>query len=109
MLPRELSDESVSLCPNVTRPVVACRMVTLRDGSMEKEISFFVATIESKAKLAYDNVSDWLEEEKGEWQPPSDAIAKQIRLLERVCLSRARTGAARTRWCLKIALITASC
>lgn len=88
MLPRELSDDLCSLRPNVTRPVVACRMVIAQDGSIEKEINFFVATIESKVKLAYDDVSDWLEE-KGDWQPPSDAIAKQIRLLERVCLSRA--------------------
>jgi exoribonuclease-2 len=48
---------------------------------------FFAATIESKAKLAYDNVSDWLEG-TGEWQPENDAIAEQIRLLHRICLSR---------------------
>lgn len=88
MLPRELSDDLCSLRPNVIRPVVACRMVIAQDGSIDNDINFFVATIESKAKLAYDDVSDWLEE-KGDWQPPSDAIAKQIRLLERVCLSRA--------------------
>ncbi|MFP2504874.1 exoribonuclease II [Buttiauxella gaviniae] len=88
MLPRELSDDLCSLRPNVTRPVVACHMVIAQDGSIENDINFFVATIESKAKLAYDAVSDWLEE-KGDWQPPSDAIAKQIRLLERVCLTRA--------------------
>ncbi|MEW7314906.1 exoribonuclease II [Buttiauxella gaviniae] len=88
MLPRELSDDLCSLRPNVTRPVVACRMTIAQDGSIEDEINFFVATIESKAKLAYDDVSDWLEE-KGGWQPPSEAIAKQIRLLERVCQNRA--------------------
>src|SRR5690606_17613410 len=48
---------------------------------------FFAATIKSKAKLAYDNVSDWLEN-TGSWQPESDAIAQQIRLLQRICLSR---------------------
>jgi len=63
-------------------------MVIAQDGSIDEGINFFVATIESKAKLAYEDVSDWLEE-KGDWQPPGDAIAKQIRLLERVCLSRA--------------------
>ncbi|MCE0824541.1 exoribonuclease II [Buttiauxella sp. A2-C2_NF] len=88
MLPRELSDDLCSLRANVTRPVVACRMVIAQDGSIDEGINFFVATIESKAKLAYEDVSDWLEE-KGDWQPPGDAIAKQIRLLERVCLSRA--------------------
>ncbi|RPH30670.1 exoribonuclease II [Buttiauxella warmboldiae] len=88
MLPRELSDDLCSLRPDVTRPVVACRMVIGQDGSIANEINFFVATIESKAKLAYDDVSSWLEE-KGGWQPPSAAIAAQIRLLERVCQSRA--------------------
>ncbi|TNV22628.1 exoribonuclease II [Buttiauxella sp. B2] len=88
MLPRELSDDLCSLRPNVTRPVVACRMTIAQDGTIEDGINFFVATIESKAKLAYDNISDWLEG-KSDWQPPSEAIAKQIRLLERVCLSRA--------------------
>ncbi|HKM98417.1 MAG TPA: exoribonuclease II [Buttiauxella sp.] len=88
MLPRELSDDLCSLRANVTRPVVACRMVIAQDGTIDSQINFFVATIESKAKLAYDDVSDWLEE-KGDWQPPGEAIAKQIRLLERVCLNRA--------------------
>lgn len=50
-------------------------------------ISPFAATIESKAKLAYDNVSDWLEN-SGTWQPDSEGIAQQIRLLHRICLSR---------------------
>jgi exoribonuclease-2 len=88
MLPRELSDDLCSLRANVTRPVVACRMTIAQDGTIDDDINFFVATIESKAKLAYDNVSDWLEG-KDDWQPPGEAIAKQIRLLERVCLSRA--------------------
>ncbi|SUH37215.1 exoribonuclease II [Salmonella enterica subsp. enterica] len=48
---------------------------------------FFAATIESKAKLAYDNVSDWLEN-NGTWQPDNEGIAQQIRLLHRICLSR---------------------
>ncbi|MCT4717145.1 exoribonuclease II [Enterobacteriaceae bacterium H18W14] len=87
MLPRELSDDLCSLRPNVTRPVVACRMVIERDGAIGNDIHFFAATIESKAKLVYDEVSDWLEE-KGEWQPQSEEIAQQIRLLQRICHSR---------------------
>jgi exoribonuclease-2 len=50
-------------------------------------LTFFAATIESKAKLAYDDVSDWLEN-AGSWKPENEAIADQIRLLHRVCLSR---------------------
>lgn len=43
--------------------------------------------IESKAKLAYDDVSDWLES-TGSWEPASEAVAAQIRLLHHICLSR---------------------
>lgn len=87
MLPRELSDDLCSLRANVVRPVLACRMTLSSDGTIEDNIEFFAANIESKAKLAYDDVSGWLEN-SGNWQPPSDAIAHQITLLERVCKLR---------------------
>ncbi len=48
---------------------------------------FFAATIESKAKLVYDQVSDWLEN-TGDWQPESEAIAEQVRLLAQICQRR---------------------
>lgn len=87
MLPRELSDDLCSLRPNEVRPALACRMTVAADGTIEDDIHFFAATIESKAKLVYDEVSDWLEN-TGSWQPESDAIAAQIRLLHRICLNR---------------------
>ncbi len=59
---------SCSLRPNEVRPVLACRMTIPADGAIEDDIEFFAATIESKAKLAYDNVSDWLEN-TGSWKP----------------------------------------
>ncbi|WP_154926341.1 exoribonuclease II, partial [Klebsiella grimontii] len=87
MLPRELSDDLCSLRPNAVRPVLACRMILADDGTIEDDIQFFAATIESKAKLAYDDVSDWLEN-NGSWQPDSETIARQIKLLQEVCLRR---------------------
>ncbi|WP_279046283.1 exoribonuclease II [Cedecea davisae] len=87
MLPRELSDDLCSLRANVTRPVLACRMTIEQDGAIGENIHFFAANIESKAKLVYDEVSDWLEE-KGDWKPQSEEIAQQIRLLQRICLAR---------------------
>ncbi|ADU69374.1 exoribonuclease II [Pantoea sp. At-9b] len=87
MLPRELSDDVCSLRPNVRRPALACRVTVLKDGSLADDIHFFAAWIESKAKLVYDEVSDWLEN-SGSWQPGSEAIAQQIRLLHRLCLAR---------------------
>ena len=87
MLPRELSDDLCSLRPHVIRPVLACRMTIGTDGAIGNDIRFFTANIESKAKLAYDEISDWLEEQGG-WTPPDESIAQQIRLLQRVCLAR---------------------
>ncbi|MFJ5391147.1 exoribonuclease II [Pectobacterium sp. CHL-2024] len=87
MLPRPLSDDICSLRPDERRPVLACRVTIAADGALGDDIHFFAAWIESKAKLAYDNVSDWLENQ-GEWQPQNDAIAEQIRLLHRLCLAR---------------------
>ncbi|KAF6678892.1 MULTISPECIES: exoribonuclease II [Pantoea] len=87
MLPRELSDDVCSLRPNVRRPALACRVTVAADGSLGDDVEFFAAWIESKAKLAYDDVSDWLEN-SGAWQPESEAIAEQIRLLHRLCLAR---------------------
>ncbi len=54
MLPRELSDDLCSLRANEVRPVLACRMTLSTDGTIEDNIEFFAATIESKAKLVYD-------------------------------------------------------
>ncbi len=54
MLPRELSDNLCSLRANEVRPVLACRMTLSADGTIEDNIEFFAATIESKAKLVYD-------------------------------------------------------
>ncbi|MCP1436705.1 exoribonuclease-2 [Erwinia persicina] len=87
MLPRQLSDDVCSLRPNERRPVLACRVTVAADGTLGEDIHFFAAWIESKAKLVYDQVSDWLEN-SGDWQPENDAIATQIRLLHKLCLAR---------------------
>ncbi|WJY16827.1 exoribonuclease II [Pectobacteriaceae bacterium CE90] len=86
MLPRHLSDDICSLRPGERRPVLACRMTIAADGTLN-DMHFFAAWIESKAKLAYDSVSDWLEQQ-GDWQPASETITHQLRLLQRVCLAR---------------------
>ncbi len=82
MLPRELSDNLCSLMPNQQRPVLACHIIVDQTGLTQGRCEFFAATIESKAKLNYDEVSDWLEQ-VGVWQPPSTEIAEQLTLLQR--------------------------
>ncbi|WP_413738797.1 exoribonuclease II [Sodalis sp. RH21] len=88
MLPRDLSDNICSLRANERRPALACRVTVNGDGSLGGEPHFFAAWVESKAKLVYDDISDWLEQ-TGDWQPGNQAVADQIRLLQRVCLARA--------------------
>ena len=87
MLPRDLSDNLCSLRPNERRPVLVCRVTIAADGTLGDDIHFSAAWVESKAKLVYDEVSDWLEG-SGDWQPQNADIAEQITLLKRVCEAR---------------------
>ncbi|MGE4799761.1 exoribonuclease II [Yersinia hibernica] len=87
MLPRDLSDNLCSLRPNERRPVLVCRVTVAADGALGTDIQFSAAWVESKAKLVYDEVSDWLEGQ-GDWQPQNAEIAEQITLLKRVCEAR---------------------
>ncbi|MXP50949.1 exoribonuclease II [Pantoea sp. SoEX] len=88
MLPRQLSDNLCSLRPNIRRPVLACSVTITSEGNLI-DIDFFAAWIKSKAKLAYNDVSDWLEN-SGTWKPSDFKIAKQLRLLHRLYLIRNR-------------------
>ncbi|CUR53154.1 exoribonuclease II [Buchnera aphidicola] len=84
MLPRKLSEDICSLKPFLTRPSIVCSVVINIDGSIStKKINFFLAWIQSKSKLTYENVSNWLEK-KGTWIPENDYIKKQIILLKKI-------------------------
>lgn len=87
MLPRDLSDNLCSLRPNERRPVLVCRVTITEEGTLSNDIRFSAAWVESKAKLVYDDVSDWLEG-NNRWQPQDTAIAEQITLLKRICDAR---------------------
>lgn len=87
MLPRNLSEDMCSLNPNERRPVLACSIIILKNGNISNKINFFLAWIESKSKLSYEDVSDWIEK-KGSWKPPKKSIENQILILHRLCLLR---------------------
>ncbi|MGF1758600.1 exoribonuclease II [Photobacterium sagamiensis] len=78
MLPRELSDELCSLIENEKRPVICCRVSIDKDGVIQDDIAFFAAWIRSQARLAYDNVSDLIENGQCDNWVPNDVIAAQI-------------------------------
>ncbi|CAL4320494.1 exoribonuclease II [Buchnera aphidicola] len=80
MLPRFLSENLCSLKPFKKRPVLVCKMIILKNGSIKKNSTFFLAWIKSHAKLSYENVSNWLEN-KGSWNPNSKIIENQLILL----------------------------
>ncbi|WWP00459.1 MAG: exoribonuclease II [Candidatus Dasytiphilus stammeri] len=101
MLPRFLSEDLCSLRYGVRRPVLVCKIILSKDGTiLDDEVEFFTAWIISKARLIYENVSDWLELDHiiGKWQPETEIIAQQLRLLYFI-------GKLRHRWRKKHALV----
>lgn len=87
MLPRVLSDNLCSLRPNERRPALVCVALIQQDGSISENIEFFSAWVESKSKLVYDELSDWLEN-TGSWQPTNENDKKQILLLKEMADKR---------------------
>lgn len=88
MLPRELSDELCSLMPNETRPALVCYIETDLTGKITNAPYFVSAEIQSKAKLAYNKVSDYLEQVENAWQPETAEIKQQIEFLHQFALAR---------------------
>ncbi|WGE49261.1 exoribonuclease II [Actinobacillus equuli] len=88
MLPRELSDDLCSLVPNEKRPALVGYIETDLAGNIIGDTRFVSAWVESKAKLAYDNVSDYLENVENAWQPDSAETKQQIDWLHQFTLAR---------------------
>lgn len=85
MLPRELSDELCSLIANETRPALVCYIETDLAGNITAKPHFVSAYVQSKAKLAYNKVSDYLEQADNAWQPET---AQQIHWLHQFTKAR---------------------
>lgn len=88
MLPRELSDDLCSLIEAEVRPAVCCEVTIQADGTIEDNARFFVATIKSQARLAYDHVSDYIEFGQCEQWQPNEIIAEQIKTLHQIATAR---------------------
>ncbi|QLB16406.1 exoribonuclease II [Mannheimia varigena] len=88
MLPRELSDDLCSLVPNEKRPALVGFIETDLEGNLTKEATFTSAWVESKDRLAYDNVSDYLENVENAWQPQSAETKQQIDWLHQFTQAR---------------------
>ena len=79
MLPEKLSTNLTSLNPDVDRLAIVTEMVIQKDGSIT-EPHVYRAKVRNKAKLAYDAVSDWIENKK----PTPDAIANVKGMAEQI-------------------------
>lgn len=97
MLTRKLSDDLCSLRENEERYVLVGRMEVEPDGHCNKNIDFSLAVIKSQGKLAYDDVSDYLEGCETDFSP-NDVIKEQITLLKD--FSKARYVYRRTNACV---------
>lgn len=88
MLPRELSDELCSLIANEIRPALVCYIETDLAGNITAKPHFVSAYVQSKAKLAYNKVSDYLEQADNAWQPETPETAQQIHWLHQFTKAR---------------------
>ena len=88
MLPRELSDELCSLKPHETRPALVCYIQTDLQGNISAPAKFVLADVQSKDKLTYNQVSDYLEGKDNAWQPENPETAQQIHWLHQFTLTR---------------------
>ncbi|MCM2971210.1 exoribonuclease II [Larsenimonas suaedae] len=88
MLPETLANDLCSLKEDQVRPALACDITVAADGSIEDH-RFFAAHVTSKAKLSYDNVSNWLEGTEGAtWTPDFDHGESQLKALEALTHAR---------------------
>ncbi len=78
MLPRELADDLCSLTPNQTKAALVCRIETDNSGNVIDNPEFMLANVQSKAKLIYDEVSDYIECLPNAWQPSDEETKQQI-------------------------------
>lgn len=79
MLPRDLADDLCSLIEGEARPALCCSVTVTKEGVIGDDIKFFAANIKSHARLAYDHVSDWIENGSSDAWQPKEEIAEIVR------------------------------
>lgn len=88
MLSKQLADNLCSLKANEKRPAMVCKINIDKNGQFANDdISFTLAWIESKAKLAYNNVSNFLEG-RSDLNIDDATIKKQLKLLSELAKAR---------------------
>ncbi|WP_220721293.1 exoribonuclease II [Agarivorans litoreus] len=62
MMPSKLANEHCSLVADQVRPALVCEMLIGLDGELHKDAEFYLATVQSKHRLNYNQVSDFIEQ-----------------------------------------------
>lgn len=88
MLPKQLANELCSLKPNEKRPVICGKINIDETGLLLDTSEFFAAWIESKHRLNYNDVSDWLEENANAWTPATETLVTQLKDLQAMATAR---------------------
>ena len=87
MIPSRLSEQLCSLVAGEARPALVAELTITKDGALTGEPEVYLATVRSHHKLAYNNVSDWLEQ-TGDWQPEDSNLAEQLNELHAMTTAR---------------------
>lgn len=81
MMPSALANELCSLKQQQQKLALVCHMSVSDSGELGNDYRFELATIESKHRLSYDEVSNYLEQGKGEFSPALSEALKQLNTL----------------------------
>lgn len=80
MLPESLSHDICSLKPEVARPALVCTMVINQRGQLQDNATFDLAWITSKAKLSYQQVTNYINGVKSDTENPDQVLEKNTEL-----------------------------
>lgn len=84
MLPKALSNGICSLNPNVDRLTLSVLMEIDKSGNVV-EHKIVESVINSKERLTYDYVSDYLEDKDSESDEKVESVKEQLKLMEDLC------------------------
>jgi len=74
MMPSQLANEYCSLQAEQTRPALVCQMKIAFDGLLLDGADFYLATVQSKHRLSYQQVSDFIEQNNQDFAEHPDLV-----------------------------------
>lgn len=99
MLPESLSHDICSLRDNVTRPSLVCTMIINQRGQLQDNAKFDLAWITSKAKLNYQQVTNYINEtQKNKNTDTNDEQLKSVEHLTAALSQLNEMAFARSMW-----------